>query len=124
LQGADLMEANLAYAKMGNLTNANLRRANLYYAGFWGAHLGGADLRGADLTGAFYLSHIAPSSGKPIYSESTIFKWAMSGHYSGEDSFNPAEAGWVFMSDAVPEPSTLLLALLALVAAPLRVRCG
>ena len=118
------MEANLAYAKIGNLTNANLRRANLYYAGFLDAHLGGADLRGADLTGAFYLSRIASGSSKPIYSESTIFKWAMSGHHSGEDSFNPAEAGWVFLSDAVPEPATLLLALLALAAAPLRVRCG
>jgi uncharacterized protein YjbI with pentapeptide repeats len=124
LQGANLMEANLAYAKIGNLTNANLRRANLYYAGFLDAHLGGADLRGADLTGAFYLSRIASGSSKPIYSESTIFKWAMSGHHSGEDSFNPAEAGWVFLSDAVPEPATLLLALLALAAAPLRVRCG
>jgi hypothetical protein len=54
LQGADLSQANLSWAKLSgaNLTQADLSRADLSWAKLFQADLSRADLSGADLTGA------------------------------------------------------------------------
>jgi len=66
-----------------------------------------ADLTGADLTG----TTLVDPQGRAIYGPSTTLP----------AGFDAQSYEWIYV---VPEPATLLLALLALAAVPLRVRHG
>ncbi len=77
-----------------------LRGAEMRLTNLEGVLLDDADLRGANLTGATGLEY---AIGPAFFSHETIFP----------NSFNPHEAGWTFVT---PEPSTLLLTMLGLLA--------
>ena len=129
LNSADLTSANLGSADLwqaaligADLSDANLRRAELRLAFLGNADLSGADLSGADLrsadlsgsdlsnvnyynttwTGAFYYTNNEPT-------------WD-----SGMDRAWRTSVGILALAptNAVPEPSTLLLALLGLALLP------
>ena len=146
LTNADLNGANLRGANMhwANLTGANLSRANLRYAKMQGGvqvvassssasilnhsdedagailHL--ADFSYADLSGVDF-NHDTDDSLDATGWETATWTGAYF-HYLLEPDW---PTGMVYTDHGivrVPEPTTLLLALLALVAAPLRVRCG
>ncbi len=140
LEGANLSDANLRSANLtganlfgdiltkANLEGANLSNAYLRYADLEGANLSDANLRSANLTGAnLYdadLTNATFSFGTILFDEQTVaqhgfdaagLRAKLEGYWSANNANNLT---------IVPEPTTLLLALLALVAAPLRVRCG
>ncbi|MEC8337774.1 MAG: pentapeptide repeat-containing protein [Planctomycetota bacterium] len=119
LIGADLSGANLLASPMwaADLTGANLSYADLSYTSMVGTDLTGADLSGSDLgnivgydvatwTDAFYYTDNEPT-------------WD-----SGMDAAWRTSVGILAVppTNAVPEPSTLLLALLGLALLPRRRR--
>ena len=125
LNHADLTNANLVYSVMmdATMTDANLANANLYVA-----NLSDANLRSANLTGAnLYdedLTNATFSFGTILFDEQTVAQHGfdaagLRAKLEGDWGANNANNLTI-----IPEPTTLLLALLALVAAPLRVRCG
>ena len=141
---ADLSDANLYDADLegADLTGADLGEAFLSSADLSGADLSGADLVGADLTDAdlrYAALHGADLTGADLsgsnfsnvyhYYNST---WTDAFYYtdneptwhSGMDAAWRTSAGILALAPtiAVPEPSTLLLALLGLALVPLRRR--
>ena len=140
LTGAKLTNANLNYA---NLTGANLSGATMSGALLMGANLTGANLTNvnlsesdlsyanltdADLSGASRLIALTEAT----FSFGTTLPDGQTVAHHGFDAAGleayltaaPVNAWFADNLTIVPEPITLLLALLALVAAPLRVRCG
>ena len=105
LTGADLTGANLSYA---DLTGADLTGANLSYADLSGADLqnGDGDFYYATWTDAFYYT-----DNEPIWASSMDAAWRTS---VGILALAP--------TSSVPEPSTLILALLGLALLPRRRR--
>ena len=135
LSGANLYKADLDYAdlRFANLSNANLNwadlsGANLYKAFLSNADLANADLYKANLTGASLADAVligaSFSYGTILFDGQTVlehgFDAASLKNYLVESQYTSNATNLTI----VPEPTTLLLALLALVAAPLRVRCG
>ena len=115
LTGANLSEALLISA---DLEGADLRDADLSFTNLNFVNLSGANLRGADLS---FTSHVGTVTGSPYYDEGTNFFNAWTGCPECGGSaflFNPVTAGWTL----VPEPTSLLLALLGLVFMPLYMR--
>ena len=127
LTGATLVGANLSVADLRDsvllgtdLSHADLSRAHLSWTDLESTNLTGADLRRANLS---YTSSLGAVIGLPYYDKFTNFSnsWIECPECGGPAFvFDPVAAGWTL----IPEPTTLLLTLLALVAAPLRVRCG
>ena len=125
LTGVDLTEASLSGAILGwvDLTDANLTAATLGNAWLTGADLSGANLTGADLdqanvSGAIFTDvqyWTTTNWFGAYYYTDNVPVWA-----SGMD---PVALGILALAP-IPEPTTLLLALLALAALPLRVRHG
>ena len=128
LSGADLfnaflLEANLSYADLSdaNLSSAGVGSTNLSYANLTGADLtqailGDANLDHANVSGAIFTGAEYWTSAKwtdAFYYTDNVPVWA-----SGMD---PVALGILALAP-IPEPTTLLLALLALAAVPLRVR--
>ena len=132
LTGADLSFASLSGA---DLTDAHLNSADLTDADLTDAHLTGADLSGAVLSGAdLWSADLSGSdfSNVSYYNESI---WTDAYYYtdneptwaSGMDAAWRSSVGIVPRSSLgagspVPEPSTLLLALLGLALLPRRRR--
>ncbi len=104
LMGADLTIANL--------TNANLGLVRLHNANLSGANLSGATLTGlaGRITGTTWTNSFYYTDNEPTWASGMDAAWRDS---VGILAITPS---------AIPEPTTLLLALLALIAAPLRVR--
>ena len=103
---AELPYANLSRA---NLTHATLRNASLYYA----------DLTGATLRNATF------SFGTTLYDGQTVAQHGFDA--AGLQAYLETDPVSTLRADnltIIPEPTTLLLALLALTAVPLRVRRG
>jgi uncharacterized protein YjbI with pentapeptide repeats len=122
LSNAVLSDANLSDVELvsADLSSSDLNGANLSFTDLQFADLSGANLSGANLSFTF---NVGTVTGSPYYDEFTNFwnSWTDCPECGGADFlFNPVTAGWTL----VPEPATLLLALLALVAAPIRVRYG
>ena len=130
LSGADmfsafLLEANLSYADLSdaNLSRAGVGSTNLSYANLTGvdltqAILGDANLDHANVSGATFTGAEFWTSAKwtaAFYYTDNVPVWA-----SGMD---PVALGILALAP-IPEPTTLLLALLALTAVPLRVPRG
>jgi len=130
LSGADmfsvfLLEANLSYADLSdaNLSRAGVGSTNLSYANLTGvdltqAILGDANLDRANVSGATFTGAEYWTSAKwtdAFYYTDNVPVWA-----SGMD---PVALGILALAP-IPEPTTLLLALLALTAVPLRVPRG
>jgi len=151
LTGADLSYADLTGADLTWTSYAN--GANLYGANLSGADLRYNGLHRAALSGGFYYTDNVPTwdSGMDQAwrdSEGILAIDPTSGDINSDGVFDAADytvwqdnggdwkdyRTWKYHfgrstasgsgADHVPEPTTLLLALLALVAAPLRVRCG
>ena len=147
LTGADLTDADLtgAHLRVADLSYANLSGSMLLYPRpYWLL---------ADWTDAYYYTDnvpdwpavmpqawrdsegilaIDPTSGDinsdGVFDAADYTVWQDNGGYpidyrTWKDNFGQSTAS-SSGADHVPEPTTLLLALLALVAAPLRVRCG
>ena len=115
LTGASLSDAMLTSA---DLEGADLSGADLSFTSLEFADLSGANLSGADLSFAYNLGSV---TGSPYYDEFTSYSNAWTGCPECGGSaflFNPVTAGWTL----VPEPNTLLLALLGLASVPLRMR--
>jgi uncharacterized protein YjbI with pentapeptide repeats len=115
LSYADLSDANLSWAGVGstNLSYANLTDADLTQAILGDASLDHANVSGATFTGAEHWTSAKWTDA--FYYTDNVPAWA-----SGMD---PVALGILALAP-IPEPATLLLALLALTAVPLRVRCG
>jgi uncharacterized protein YjbI with pentapeptide repeats len=121
LTGADLYDADLRNA---NLTDADLRYAYLTGTDLRHANLSHANLTWAKLAGA-YLDYVTFSPGTTLYGGQTVAQHGFDA--ASLQTYlvaSPISASRAINLTIVPEPTTLLLALLALVAAPLRVRCG
>ncbi len=143
LTGAALAYANLYGASLSdaNLSDANLTGSNFYSAKWWNY---------ASWSDAYYYTDnvpdyppnmrvreegivgINPASGDfnsdGVFDAADYTVWQDNGgdqidRRTWKDHFGQSSASGSG-ADHVPEPTTLLLALLALVAAPLRVRCG
>ena len=132
--GSDLTGANLWLADLigADLTGADLTSADLTGALLWQADLIGADLTGALLTGAILIdANLSGSylSGVLDYNDAA---WTDAFYYtdneptwdSGMDAAWRTSVGILALAptNAVPEPSTLLLALIALAMLPRRRR--
>ena len=141
LLGSNLPQANLFDTNLfdTNLSNANLGNASLHgvdprYADLTDADLTAAYLTGADLTGA----KLAGARLKYAHLTNATFglgTYLPDGQTVAQHGFDAAGLQAYLVADPVsaweadnltiiPEPTTLLLALLALTAVPLRVRCG
>ena len=143
LSNADLYFAELFYADLSNayLYDAHLRRAFLTSADLTGADLTGAnlghadvqyaDFTGADLTGSnfgnvFYYNHHTTWTDAFYYTDNEPTWSSLWDGYGN----NGMDAAWresvgilaLDPTNAVPEPSTLLLALLGLALVPRRRR--
>ncbi|MEC7500146.1 MAG: pentapeptide repeat-containing protein [Planctomycetota bacterium] len=113
LTGADLYDATLFYTDMegADLTNANLRTADLRFADLSYADLSGADLQNGD--GDFYYNNATwtdafyYTDNEPIWASSMDAAWRTS---VGILALAP--------TSSVPEPSTLILALIGLALLP------
>jgi len=121
LSGADLSVADLSDAVLTDayLGYSHLIHTNLQSADLTDAYLTGADLTGADLTYATF------STGTTLKDGQTVAQHGFDA--AGLEAYLKADPVGASLADnltIIPEPTTLLLALLALVAAPLRVRCG
>ena len=134
LTSADLRAAQLDGAMLiaADLTNARLTSAELPSADLTNAHLTGADLSGAVLSGAdLWSADLSGSdfSNVHFYDDAT---WTDAFYYTdNEPTWHwGMAAAWrtsvgilaVAPTNAVPEPSTLLLALIGLALVPLRRR--
>ena len=134
---ANLYNADLSYADLtgADLTNANLGYAHLYSANLTGAYLTGADLTGADLTGAYLTG--ADLSGSDFsnvvhYGHSDGTSWTDAFYYTDNEPnwHSNMAAAWrtsvgilaLDRPSTIPEPSTLLLAVLGLALLPRRRR--
>ena len=144
LEGAYLNYADLYYADLthAELSNANLTHADLYNADLDGADLRYADLTGADLSGANLYdadlryadltgADLSGSDFRNVYSwyDAT---WTDAFYYTNNEPTwrSGMDAAWrtsvgilaLAPTNAVPEPSTLLLALIGLALLPRRRR--
>ncbi len=138
LTGAKLTSADLDYA---NLTGANLSDATLSGATLRGADLTGANLTNVDLSESdlsyanltnadlsdaqslFLMSYATFSFGTTLPDGQTVAQHGFDA--AGLEAYletDPVDAWEADNLTIVPEPAALLLALLALSAAPLRVR--
>ena len=140
LSGADLYDADLRNANLTDtdlrqthLSGADLRNANLTDADLRYAYLTGTDLRHANLTWAKLAGANLSGSNLSIVSYYHDATWIDAFYYADNvpDWASGMDAVWrdsvgilAITPNAIPEPTTLLLALLAMAAAPLRVRCG
>jgi len=129
LSGADLFNAFLLEAK---LSYADLSDANLSGAGMGSTNLSYTNLTGADLTqvilGDANLDHANVSGATFTGAEYWInAKWTDAFYYTDnvpvwDSGMDPVALGILALAP-IPEPTTLLLALLALAVVPHRVRC-
>jgi uncharacterized protein YjbI with pentapeptide repeats len=120
LSGADLSDANLSWAGVGstNLSNANLTGADLTQAILGNANLEHANVSGATFTDVEYWNS-ATWTNSYYYTDNEP-TWA-----SGMDTAWRSSVGILAIDpNLIPEPATLLLALLAMASVPHRVRCG
>ena len=124
LRMADLSGANLssAYLLYASLPGANLRAADLHYADLTSAYLGSADLTDANLSGSILTDtefYIYATWTDAFYYTDNEPTWD-----SGMDAAWRTSAGILALAptSAVPEPSTILLALLGLALLPRRRR--
>ena len=134
--GADLSEAYLRYANLSGSDLSSLRNVwtinwtdAYYYTDNVPTWDSGMDQAWRDSEG---ILAIDPTSGDfnsdGVFDAADYTLWKDNGgdwkdYRTWKDHFGQSTASGSG-ADHVPEPTTLLLALLALVAAPLRVRCG
>jgi len=119
LSSANLSDAYLRWASLSYavLNDAHLQGATLTGAALWGANLTGADLSGSILTQAYDYNHATWTDA--FYYTDNEPTWD-----SGMDAAWRTSAGILALAptSAVPEPSTILLALLGLALLPRRRR--
>ena len=128
LQGADLYGAFLQYADLSyaDLTGADLTGANLGHADVQYADFTGADLTGSNFGNVFYYNHHTTWTDAFYYTDNEPTWSSLWDGYGN----NGMDAAWresvgilaLDPTNAVPEPSTLLLALLGLALVPRRRR--
>jgi hypothetical protein len=112
---ADLTNADLsnAYLTNADLSEATLTNAKLYFADLDYADLTGADLSGSDFSAVFYYDNSTWTDA--FYYTDNEPTW-----HSGMDAAWRTSAGILALAPtiAVPEPSTILLALIGLALVP------
>ncbi len=123
LTGADLSDADLsdahltwAYIESADLSGADLSGATVIFGFFTNTDLSGANLSGSDLTKVLAYNN-ATWTGAFYYTDNEP---AWSSYGSGMDAAWRASEGILALAptSAVPEPSTLLLALFGLALVP------